>query len=205
MAAIIPFASHAETSAEEYGAREWLRFFRCIGEFTECTRWPDLPDGAVLFFCEERRDGSAAFFDALMQAIRPAPIDYRGKRGAGNRLAMLMTAYFFILDRARLECMRRLGWTGPLPGEEKPVLEEVMDPASYDWDSFLKTPEPTPEHPAHKDAMRTSGPKFASLVRGPYAEAMRRLRLRAQGEADARPSDSPMDAIRSIETNNLNN
>ncbi len=164
MGEIVSLASVKSRKAAERGFREWRRLFQSIANFDENTRWADLPDEIVLYFCEESPESRYGLFDLIM-----------GSRGFGSghdfetqhfdRLTMLMNAYFFIVDQARFECMRRLEWLTTIPRADRSIIAVVMDPASYEYASLVETPEPARAHPAFEEDMRSGGIDRPALVR----------------------------------------
>jgi hypothetical protein len=184
MAEIICLESRKHRKAAARGFREWRRIFQSMTDFDEHTRWADLPDEIILFFCEEGPESKHAFYDLLMSA-------HHGGNGhdfetqAYDRLSILMNAYFFITDQARFECMRRLGWLESIPRGDKPVIEVVMDSGTYDYAALLETPEPTSAHPAYEENRQSRGIDRAALVRQHIPEAIRKFEERVRGESSA--------------------
>jgi hypothetical protein len=154
------------------GFREWRRLFRSVTDFNEHTRWSDLPDDVILFFCEETPESKHGFYDLLMSA-------HHGGNGhefedqAFDRLTMMLNAYFFITDQARFECMRRLGWVESIPREDHSIIEVVLDSRTYEYTNLMETPPPTPEHPAYEEDVQSRGIDRAALVRRHTPEAIR--------------------------------
>jgi len=179
MAEIISLESHKNRKAAARGFREWRRIFRSITEFDEHTRWADLPDEVVLFFCEEGPESKHAFYDLLMSAHHLGN-GHDFETQAYERLSTLMNAYFFITDQARFECMRRLGWLERVPRADKPIIEVVMDSGTYDYMALLETPEPTPVHPAYEEDRQSRGIDRSALVRKHTPEAVRQFKERVQ-------------------------
>lgn len=188
MAEIVSLQSHKLTRAAREGFREWNRLFRSMTEFDETTRWSDLPDRVILFLCENRSESTFSFYDLLMRA-----------RGLGSgheftdlpsaELSTLLNAYFLVLDRARFECMRRLGWVAEVPGGGVPIIEQVLDPESGDYRAMLETPAPTPEHPAYEEDARGRGVDRSALVRRHIPDALKGFKERVlEGAAGVSPS-----------------
>ena len=184
MADIICMESHKNKKAADRGFKEWRRLFRSITDFDENTRWADLPDEIVLFFCEEGPESRHAFYDLLMRSHHLGTgHDFEAQ--AYDRLSILMNAYFFITDQARFECMRRLGWLERVPRAEKPIIEVVMDSGTYDYAALLEAPEPTPAHPAYEEDCQSRGIDRAALVRKHTPEAIRQFKERVQVAASS--------------------
>ncbi len=184
MAEIVCLESHKNRKAAERGFREWRRIFRSITDFDEHTRWSDLPDEIVLFFCEEGPESKHAFYDLLMRSHRLGN-GHDFETQAFDRLSTLLNAYFFIVDQARFECMRRLGWLDTIPRVDKPIIEVVMDSGTYDYAALLEAPEPTPAHPAYEEDCQSRGIDRSALVRKHTPEAKRLFKERVKGKSSA--------------------
>jgi hypothetical protein len=184
MADIICMESHKNRKAADRGFKEWRRLFQSITDFDEHTRWGDLPDEIVLFFCEEGPESRHAFYDLLMRSHHLGT-GHDFETQAYHRLSTLMNGYFFITDQARFECMRRLGWLERVPRAEKPIIDVVMESETYDYAALLEAPEPTPAHPAYEEDCQSRGIDRAALVRKATPEALRQFKERVQAESSA--------------------
>jgi hypothetical protein len=184
MTEIISLESHKNRKAAVRGFREWRRIFRSVTDFDEHTRWQDLPDEIIFFFCEEGPESKHAFYDLLMRAHRLGS-GHDFETQAFDRLSILLNAYFFITDQARFECMRRLGWLETIPRGDKPIIEVVMESRTYDHAALLEAPEPAPPHPAYEEDLQSRGIDRSSLVRKHTREAIRQFKERLQEESSA--------------------
>jgi hypothetical protein len=178
MGKVLSFDPYRRKRAEEKGLKDWtLPLFRSIGEFEEHTRWADLPDEIILFFCEEWPSSKRNFHDMLMGAN----LDWNGNDSdspALDRLAALMNVYFFLTDQAQFECMRRLGWIYATPGGRRSIIEAVMDSGTREYWTLAETPELTPAHPAYEEDRESKGLDRAVLVRKYNSEAVAALEKR---------------------------
>jgi len=181
MGEVVCFASHKNKKAADKSFNEWKRLFASITCFDEQTRWADLPDEIILFFGEETPASRNSFYDLIMNANRLGSGDDFESQPF-ERLSTLLNVYFFITDQARFECMRRLGWLETIPKADKPLIEVVMDPASYDYASLLETPVPTPLHPCYDQDAQMKGLDRAALVRRYAPQAIEQLKVKVGGE-----------------------
>jgi hypothetical protein len=133
-----------------------------------------------MFFCEENPTSKHGFYDLIMSSQRLG-VGHEFEAQSYDRLTKLMNAYFFIIDQARFECMRRLGWLDRVPRGERPIIEVVMDSDTYDYGGLLEAPEPKPAHPAYDEDMRTGGIDRAALVRRSFPEAIRLFKAKLEG------------------------
>mgnify|MGYP000561555215 CR=1 FL=1 len=175
MGGVVSLQSHRSKRAAERGFREWRRLFQSVTAFDESTRWADLPDEVVLFFCEESPESRDGFYDLLM-SVHHGASGREFESQPFDRLAMLLNAYFFITDQARFECMRRLGWIESIPRGDQPIIEVVMDTKTYDYTGLMETPAPTPRHPAYEEDTQSRGMDRAALVRKYTPDALESFR-----------------------------
>jgi hypothetical protein len=112
MAEIICLESHKHRKAAERGFREWRRIFRSIADFDEHTRWADLPDEIILFFCEAGPESKHAFYDLLMRSHHLGN-GHDFETQDFDRLTILMNANFSSTTRRDSSaCDGRDGWQG---------------------------------------------------------------------------------------------
>jgi hypothetical protein len=182
MADIISLESHKNRSAANRGFREWRRLFGSLTDFHEHTKWADLPDEIILFFCEEGPESTHAFYDLLLRAHRLGTgQDFEA--WAFDRFSTLMNGYFFILDQARFECMRRLGWIETIPRGDRSIIDLVMDSGTYEYAAQLEVPAPSSTHPAYEEDRRSRGIDRPALVRKHTPEAIRQFKERLRVES----------------------
>jgi|GEM_PF-425277 len=184
MGKVISLLSHKYQKAAEKGFQEWRRLFEPVADFDRHTRWADLPSEVVAFLCEENPDSRYSFYDLIMRS-QGLGTGYDFERQPYQRLTLLMNAYFFIMDQARFECMRRLGWLERIPREEQSILEVIMESENYDYPALLETPEPTPAHPAYAEYLESRDLERSALIRRSFPEAIRRFKAELEGKTNA--------------------
>lgn len=184
MAGIVCLESHRKKKTADRGFREWRRLFRSITDFDEHTRWADLPDEIILYFCEEAPGSKHVFYDLLMSSQQLGN-GHDFETQAFERLSILMNAYFFITDQARFECMRRLGWIEQVPRADRSIIDLVMDSKTYEYAAQLEAPTPLLAHPAYEEDRKSRGIDRAALVRKHTPEAIRLFRKRTLGQSSA--------------------
>lgn len=184
MADIISLESHKVRKAADRGFREWRRLFRSVTDFDEHTKWSDLPDEIILFFCEEGPESKHAFYDLLMRA-HELGTGHDFEAQTFDRFSTLMNAYFFITDQARFECMRRLGWIETIPRGDRSIIDLVMDSETYEYAAQLEAPVPAPTHPAYEEDIQSRGIDRPALVRKHTPQAIRLFKDRVRLESSA--------------------
>ncbi|MEN6440257.1 MAG: hypothetical protein ABFD97_16910 [Syntrophobacter sp.] len=184
MARIISMESRRRRNAANRGFMEWRRLFQSITDFDQYTRWADLPDEVILFFCEEGSESKHALYDLIMRSNQLGN-GHDFETQELDRLTVLMNAYFFITDQARFECMRRLGWIGTIPRADRSIIELVTDPGTYGYAAQFEIPEPTPDHPAYEEHCQSRGIDRAATVRKYLPEAIGLFKERVRHESSA--------------------
>jgi hypothetical protein len=180
MAEIVSFDSHRKKRAADRSLREWRFLFQSATDFDEHTRWADLPDEVILFFCEEGPRSRHSLHDLIMSSGRSGDgSDFETQ--ACDRLVMLFNAYFFLTDQARFECMRRLGWLETIPRADNSIIAAVQDSGTYEYAALLETPEPTSAHPAYEEDRQSRGIYRAALVRKHSPQAIEQFKKRVAG------------------------
>jgi hypothetical protein len=177
MGGIFSLQSHRKKRFAERGFREWRRIFQSFVGLDEHTRWVDLPDEMILFFCEESPESRNGFYDLLMSA-RHGSSGHDFESQPFDKLTTLLNAYFFLSDQARFECMRRLGWVDGIPGGDCSIVDVVLDSQTYEYTGLMETPAPTPQHPAYDENLRSWGMDRAALVRKYTPQALELFRDR---------------------------
>lgn len=177
MGQVLSLNARKQKRVAQRGFREWRRLFQSVADIGEHTRWSDLPDDVILFFCEETPESRHSFYDLLM-SVHHGGNGHEFEAQPFERLSTMLNAYFFITDQARFECMRRLGWVESIPRGDSPIIEVVLDSQTYEYTSLMETPPPTPEHPAYEEDVRSRGIDRAAVVRKHAPEAVRLFKER---------------------------
>ncbi|WP_178371933.1 hypothetical protein [Desulfacinum infernum] len=128
----------------------------------------------------ETPESKLALYDFMMGALG---------LGSGHELEQqppkdlndLLNAYFYFSDQARFECCRRMGWTEPTDSATRPLIDQVLDPATYDYPHLMQCPAPTPQNPAYEAYQVASGLDGSVLMRRWLPEAVERFRQRRTG------------------------
>ncbi len=190
MGKVISLLSHKYQKAAEVGFQEWRRLFEPVANFDRHTRWADLPDELMVFLCEENPESQFSFYDLIMRSLGLGT-GHDFEKQPFERLTLLMNAYFFIMDQARFECMRRLGWLERIPRKGQAIIEVIMESEHYDYPTLLETPEPTPAHPAYLEYLTiTLDLERSVLIRRSFPEAIRRFKAELAGKKSGKRKES---------------
>jgi len=156
--------------AADKGFRTWLKRFQ--DQFGPDTRLADLAPETLLYLATPGEENLYVFFDLVM-----------GAKGLGGALRFrlddlesstklrIMDAAFALMDRARFEIMRRLGWVNEIPGENAPLIALVQQAWEEGSDLARQVPRLAPDHPDY--------PAYQKLGSIDQGTAIRRLIPRA--------------------------
>ncbi len=140
-------------AAVRRGYRNWRSRFE--EDFTESTRVKDLSDATLRILSRGNEEGAFYLYDLIMGLLHLGS-GFEIRTLAPEDRLRVMDRYLFLLDRFRFEVMRRLGWVGAFPGEDRSLVElithyETLAPAIQ-----ARVPELNPDHPDY-DAFRAVG------------------------------------------------
>ncbi|SMC22571.1 hypothetical protein SAMN02746041_01518 [Desulfacinum hydrothermale DSM 13146] len=174
MGEVVNFKNHRHEKAAARAFRIWRPLLGRHVRLDAGTCWSDLPDSALFFLCRETPESKLAFYDFLMGALGLGS-GHELEQQAPRDLIDLLNAYFYFLDQARFECCRRLDWTEPTGLAMRPLIEQVLDPAAYDYPNLMQCPVPTPQHPAYEAYRAASGMDRCAVLRRWLPEAVERF------------------------------
>ncbi len=170
MAEVVDLDRFRRKLAADKGFRTWLKRFQ--DQFGPDTRLADLAPETLLYLATPGEENLYVFFDLVM-----------GAKGLGGALRFrlddlesstklrIMDAAFALMDRARFEIMRRLGWVNEIPGENAPLIALVQQAWEEGSDLARQVPRLAPDHPDY--------PAYQKLGSIDQGTAIRRLIPRA--------------------------
>jgi len=146
MAEIIELDRFRRKIAADQGFRTWLRRFR--EQFGPDTRLKDLSDQTLLFLSTPGEENLFVFFDLVMGVLGYGTsvrfhlddVDEATKK-------QVLDVSLGLLDRARFELMRRLGWVDSVPGEDEPIITLLQEAGRQVLAFDRQTPGLSPVHP----------------------------------------------------------
>jgi hypothetical protein len=177
MEKIISLESVKSQKAAQRGFREWRRRLHTLPELTEQTRWSDFPDWAIVFLAEDNAESRLMIHDLLMGSLGLGS-GYDFESLDPEKLLPLLDLNFILLDQVRFECMRRLGWIGGTPWEEKSIIDLIRTYREGDHPYMVALPPLMPEHPAYEDSQRSNELEQRVLFRRSIPEAVSLLRAK---------------------------
>ncbi|MBW1800319.1 MAG: hypothetical protein JRJ85_06265 [Deltaproteobacteria bacterium] len=157
--------------------REWkpiLPSGLCLDEDTTLS---DLPDDLLLILCEEGQGGRLLIYHLIMGALNLGS-------GCGfetlpsAQLLSLLDIYFMVLDLARFECMRRLGWLEDIPYGGKPIIDFILEVSETRPPAFIKISRLSKAHPAYEQDVEDNDSDIQVLARKYAKEAVKAFKLK---------------------------
>lgn len=184
MAQIIPLEKHRHGKAAISAFCEWRAFVPPSVELNEHTTWSCLPDELILTLCEDLEEGRYLIFQLVLGFLGEA--GFRDERQLpSNRILRLLDLYFLILEGARFECMRRIGWVEPSPLSNTPILAPLLLCHGRASRGLLKSPRLTRLHPGYTEDNRGLGIDRKAVSRRNIQESIQVLRRKRLSEEKA--------------------
>ncbi len=128
--------------------RNWASQFG--NRFGVTTCFGDVPDNALAVLSVGSADSAFYFYDLIMN------LEHLGSGFVFNELhpdkkLIVIDRHLFLLDRARYEFMKRLGWLISYPGEEYSIVDLIIDFDTLAPDIQAKPPLLSSAHPAFEE------------------------------------------------------
>ncbi len=126
VAEVIDLERFRARMAADQGFRSWLGRFN--EQFGPETRFEDLSPATLLYLASPGQENLYVFFDLIMGSaglggslrFRLDDLEYAAKM-------KIMDIAIALVDRARFELMRRMGWVETVPGAERPIIRLVQE------------------------------------------------------------------------------
>jgi len=157
------------------GFKQWKPLLPAGICLDEDTTWPDLPDDLLLVLCEDGREGRLLIYHLIMGSLDLGS-GYEFEALPSEQLLPLLDIYFMVIDLARFECMRRLGWLEEIPYGSEPIIDFVWKAAESNSTVFIKISRLTRAHPAYAQDTEDNDSERQVLVRKYAKEAVEAFR-----------------------------
>ncbi|MFW6127490.1 MAG: hypothetical protein ACOC6K_04685 [Thermodesulfobacteriota bacterium] len=180
MAEVVDLDRFRRKLAADKGFRTWLKRFQ--DQFGPDTRLADLAPETLLYLATPGEENLYVFFDLVM-----------GAKGLGGALRFrlddlesstklrIMDAAFALMDRARFEIMRRLGWVNEIPGENAPLIALVQQAWEEGSDLARQVPRLAPDHPDYPAYQKLGSIDQGTAVRRLIPRAIAQFRNQIKG------------------------
>lgn len=166
--------------AADRGFHSWLQRFR--EQFGPGTRFQDLSDQTLLFLATPGEENLFVFIDLVMGAqglgdstrFRLADLEISAKEH-------ILDLALGLLDRARFEVMRRLGWVSAVPDENLPIIQLLAGARPPVGAETVKLPLLAPEHPRFAEYQALPAHDQGIFIRRLIPRAVSEFRHRLAG------------------------
>jgi hypothetical protein len=128
--------------------KKWSNHFDC--SFGISTKMKDIPDKALAFLAEGSPKSSFYYYDLIMTLRSLGSGSKFNEIEPAHKMAVI-DIHLFLLDRARYEYMKRLGWLASYPGEEYPLAELIMNFDDLAPDLQAKPAVLSQSHPRYRE------------------------------------------------------
>ncbi len=154
------------------GFKNWNTRFECF--FGISTRMEDIPDKALSFLAEGSQESNACYYDLIM-GLKDPGLDFSfNELEPADKMAVI-DIHLFLLDRARYEYMKRLGWLACYPGEEYPIAELVLSFRDLAPDIQARPPVLSRSHPCYREYISKNLFEKEEIIRKLIPEALNKI------------------------------
>ena len=154
------------------GFKTWINRFKCY--FGISTRMEDIPDKALAFLAEGNQKSSLHFYDLIMN-LKDLGSGFNFNELEPAEKMIVIDIHLFLLDRARYEYMKRLGWLAGYPGEKYPIIELVIHFNDLAPDIQARPPLLSQSHPCYLEYDSKNLFEKEEMIRKLIPEALKKL------------------------------
>ena len=154
------------------GFKNWTGLFECC--FGMSTRMEDVPDKALTFLAEGNQKSSFYYYDLIMN-LKDMGSGFNFNELEPAHKMTVIDIHLFLLDRARYEYMKRLGWLSCYPGEEFPVVDLIMNFNDLAPDIQARPAVLSRRHPCYMEYMSKNLFEREEIVRKLIPEALEKI------------------------------
>ncbi|MFP3867604.1 MAG: hypothetical protein ACLFUU_05505 [Desulfobacteraceae bacterium] len=181
MAEVIELERFRQKVAADQGFRTWLHRFR--EQFGPDTRFKDLSDQTLLFLAMPGEENLFVLIDLVMGAqglggsarFRLDNLEIAAKQN-------ILDLSLALLDRARLEVMRRLGWVAAVPDENLALIQLIKEGQAAARTTPLPLPTLSPQHPQFEEYQSLPPRDQGIFLRRLIPQAVNEFRRRLEGD-----------------------
>ncbi|MGD9159262.1 MAG: hypothetical protein PVG39_12695 [Desulfobacteraceae bacterium] len=154
------------------GFKNWAGRFEC--GFGMSTRMEDIPGKALTFLAEGNQKCSFYYYDLIMN-LKSMGSGFNFNELEPAHKMVVIDIHLFLLDRARYEYMKRLGWLSYYPGEEFPIVDLVMNFDDLAPDIQARPVILSRSHPFYMEYMSKNLFEREEIIRKLIPEALNRI------------------------------
>lgn len=146
MSQLLDLTSYRSKMVEQRAFACWRKRF---GEsYGAETRFSDLSDRTLYFLSKPGEETALAYYELIMGVLGMGEAPKFYFLDEKDQLKVI-DVHLFLVDQARFELMRRLGWLASFPGENYTLLEMVQAFETIKAEVRQKPPVLSRSHPEH--------------------------------------------------------
>ena len=162
------------------GFASWLKRFQ--EQFGPDTCLQDLTPATLLFLASPGEENMYVYFDLVMGALGlGGSVRFRLDHVDSATKLRIMDTAFALLDRVRLEVMRRLAWVEAVPGEETPIIALVKEAWSQESAFAREVPRLSHKHPDYERFVKLPELDRRVFIRRLIPQAVAAFKGRVEG------------------------
>lgn len=175
MADVIQIERYRWKRCADRGFARWRERFR--DEFTEDTRLTEVSDATLSTLLNPVIDAENVFYEFISAVLYPdAKHPFFDLDGMARMNALEIS--LFLLDQARFECMRRMGWVDQLPCQQFSLVELVLRHDEIRYTFRPRIPQVTEAHPDFEEYRRLHPGERETFIRKQIPKAVQAFEKR---------------------------
>ena len=179
MAEVVDLDRFRRKLAADKGFHTWLKRFQ--DQFGPDTRLEDLTPDTLLYLATPGEENLYVFFDLVMGVMGlGGALRFRLDDLESTIKLRIMDAAFALMDRARFEVMRRLGWVEATPGEKEPLVVLVQQAWQQGAAFAREVPRLSPHHPDYQEFQNMSAINQGTVIRRLIPKAVAQFRVQVE-------------------------
>jgi hypothetical protein len=163
MSDVIDLGRKRVAKAADRAFRNWRKRFN--EEFYVDTTFSGISMPTLSFLALGKEASSFYFYDLIMN-IKGMGSGFEFNMLNPARKMLVTDQYLFLLDQARYECMRRIGWLQSRPGEGLTIVELIEDFDTFAPSLQAEIPELAVSHPRYEEFIGLRSIEKESFIRG---------------------------------------
>lgn len=180
MAEVVDLDRFRRKLAADKGFRTWLKRFQ--DQFGPDTRLEDLAPETLLYLASPGEENLYVFFDLVMGVMGlGGALRFRLNDLESTTKLRIMDAAFALMDRARFEVMRRLGWLEETPRETEPLIVLVQQAWQQGSAFAREVPRLAPSHPDYQTFQKLTPINQSTAIRRLIPRAVAQFRAQIEG------------------------
>jgi hypothetical protein len=156
------------------GFKNWGGQFEYSFGLSTCME--DIPDKALAFLAEGDEKSSFYYYDLIMN-LKDLGSGFEFNELEPEDKLTAIDIHLFLLDRARYEYMKRLGWLDCYPGEEYPLVELIANFDDLAPDIQAKPALLSQSHPCYREYISKNLFEKEEIIRKLIPKALNKISI----------------------------